>query len=115
MFELNLDLELIPAAYMTRKKRKNGMTGTFTKLILAAKKEPDQFGNTHSIFVSKTKEQREKNPETIYIGDARPVGAGAPVKEEDLPWKKLAVEETPAPAPERAKAPAPAPTDDIPF
>jgi len=36
-------------------------------------KEVDKYGNTHTIYVSQTKEQREAKEEKIYIGKCKEI------------------------------------------
>ena len=59
-------------------------------------KEPDKFGNTHTVYVSQTKEEREAKTPKVYIGKG----------------KEFIFEQRTDPAPQQA---APAPENDLPF
>jgi hypothetical protein len=40
----------------------------YINLILSERRETGKFGETHTLIVSKTKEEREANAETVYVG-----------------------------------------------
>lgn len=52
----------------------------YVNLCLADRKETGKYGETHSLFVSQTKEERDAGNETVYVGygieyKAKPVTA----------------------------------------
>ncbi len=59
-----------------------GEKGTYLDCKISERKDPDQYGNTHSIFIQKTKED-----EKIYIGEGKAVHFGEAKKAsyDDLP------------------------------
>ena len=40
----------------------------YINLVCASRKEVSQYGETHTIYVSQTKEEREAGAQTIYVG-----------------------------------------------
>lgn len=51
------------------KKAENGKM--YVSVVIAEGKEPDAYGNTHYIYLSQTKEQREAKEKKIYIGNGK--------------------------------------------
>jgi hypothetical protein len=51
------------------KKAENGRY--YVNLCLGERKEIGKYGETHTLFVSQTKEEREFNVETVYVGSGR--------------------------------------------
>ena len=47
------------------KLAKNGKK--YVNITIAKRREPDQFENTHTVFMSQSKEEREAKTERIYI------------------------------------------------
>ena len=45
-----------------------GDKGTYLDIKVAERREPDQYGNTHTIYI-----QKSKDDEKIYIGDGKAV------------------------------------------
>ena len=43
----------------------------YINLILSERKEVSKYGDTHTIMLSKTKEEREANTTTIYVGSGK--------------------------------------------
>ena len=67
MINISICLSDIPA-----KDRKQGKNGKwYCNLVVGEKKETDNYGNTHYVAMSKTKEQREANEPTVYIGNGK--------------------------------------------
>jgi hypothetical protein len=69
----------------------------YINLCLADRKETGQYGETHALFVSQTKEEREARKDVVYVGSGveynpKPVTAqdidNAPVSDniDDLPF-----------------------------
>ena len=65
MITLSICLSDIPKDKI-KKSEKNG--NMYVNLILSERKEKGQYGETHYLSVSKTKEEREANTKTIYVG-----------------------------------------------
>lgn len=51
------------------KKADNGKM--YISIVIAESKEPDAYENTHYIYLSQTKEQREAKEKKIYIGNGK--------------------------------------------
>ena len=52
-----------------KKNEKNGKH--YISLVVDTKKETDQFGNTHAVYASQTKEQREAKTPKSYVGNGK--------------------------------------------
>lgn len=52
-----------------KKSDKNGKH--YISLVVDAKKETDQYGNTHTVYVSQSKEQREAKQNKVYVGNGK--------------------------------------------
>ena len=91
MYQLDLDLLKIPANKLKVRKLKNGNKATFCNLILSERMNPDDYGNTHTVFVSQTKEERESKAPKIYIGSAKLIGDEVA---KENPFKNLEAETT---------------------
>lgn len=48
---------------------KNGKK--YINLVVAGRKEPDKLGNTLTVFINQTKEEREAKKDKIYIGSGK--------------------------------------------
>ena len=67
MITASICLSDIPA-----KDRKQGKNGKwYCNIVIGEKKEKDNYDNTHYVAMSKTKEQREANENTVYIGNGK--------------------------------------------
>ena len=78
----------------------NANKGTTTLTIMVADRQaPDQFGNTHSIYLQQSKEDRSASVAKKYCGDGKvlaggnsvpaastPAAAAAPSVDESLPF-----------------------------
>jgi Tol biopolymer transport system component len=40
----------------------------YINLVCASRKEVSQYGETHTVYVSQTKEERESGVQTMYVG-----------------------------------------------
>ncbi|MDR2888168.1 MAG: hypothetical protein LBV26_09285 [Bacteroidales bacterium] len=79
MITINLCVSDIP-----RNKVKQADNGKkYINLILSERREPDMYGNTHTLIVSKTKEEREASAATVYVGSGKLYHA-KPVTAEDI-------------------------------
>lgn len=66
MIKLNINLSAIP-----KEKIFNGKKGKYLTIITQEMKQPDSYGNTHTVFIEQTKEEREAKAEKIYIGKGK--------------------------------------------
>ena len=67
MINISICLSDIPTS--ERKQGKNGKW--YCNIVVGEKKETDNYGNTHYVAMSKSKEQREANDPTVYIGNGK--------------------------------------------
>jgi len=67
MIIISLEVSALPKEKI--KKAENGKL--YINLILSERKEKDNYGNTHYLAVSKTKEEREAKVDTIYCGSGK--------------------------------------------
>lgn len=95
LINLSICLSDIP-----KEKIKKGNNGkSYANITVARRREPDQYGNTHSVFMGQLKEEREAGAARIYIGNGKgfdfnqsaaspPNAHPAPTTQEpdDLPW-----------------------------
>jgi hypothetical protein len=68
----------------------------YLNLVCASRKEVSQYGETHTVYVSQTKEEREASVQTIYVGSGKeyvpqPVTIESvenmpPAQDDDLPF-----------------------------
>ncbi len=69
MILLNICLSDIPAD-----KRSKGKDGKiYTNIIATELKAPDKFDNTHTVYMSQSKEDREAKADKQYIGRGKEV------------------------------------------
>lgn len=68
MVLIDLCLSDIPN-YACKRSEKNGKI--YVSLMLAERREADQYGNTHSLSVSQKKEERDANVPKVYVGSGR--------------------------------------------
>lgn len=48
-----------------------GEKGKYLNIIVAERKETDQYGNTHTVYIQQSKEERESKEEKIYMGSGK--------------------------------------------
>lgn len=77
MINVSICLTDIPKEAVTLAK--NGKK--YINIIVSKRKEKDQYGSTHTVFISQTKEQRDKKEQKIYVGNGKKLGVDIP----DLP------------------------------
>lgn len=53
------------------KRAKNGKA--YANIVVAERRETDQYGNTHTVYMNQTKEERQANMDRIYIGQGKGV------------------------------------------
>lgn len=78
MIVLNICLSDIPAD-----KRSKGKDGKiYTNIIATELKAPDKFDNTHTVYMSQSKEDREAKADKQYIGRGKELvyGGGKPAQ-----------------------------------
>lgn len=68
MIVASICLSDIPAE-ARKKSDKNGKI--YTTIVIDERKEADQFGNTHSVAINQTKEQRDNKEKKLYIGSGK--------------------------------------------
>lgn len=80
---LHIDLTKIPrsAIYIGKKGK------YITLIVWENRNGEDQYGNTHSVQISQTKEQREAGEKKVYVGNgkwmaARPMPSQQPVPQQ---------------------------------
>lgn len=67
MINISICLEDIPAS--AKVPHKNGKT--YINLTVDKKKEPDQYGKTHSVSMSQSKEERVAKTPKVYVGSGK--------------------------------------------
>jgi len=67
MYQISVCLSDLPKDKM--KKPANGKV--YINLIVADRREPDQYGNDLTVFVSQSKEEREAKADKIYCGQGK--------------------------------------------
>jgi hypothetical protein len=68
MINISICLSDIPKEAITTSKT-NGKK--YLSLIVDERKEKDNYGNTHSVALSQTKEQREAKEKKVYLGNGK--------------------------------------------
>lgn len=68
MIIIDLCLSDIPTE-ARNKSEKNGKI--YAKFVIDERKEKDQYGNTHSVAINQTKEQREAKEKKVYVGNGK--------------------------------------------
>lgn len=43
----------------------------YISLVVDKRREPDKFGNTHTVYISQSKEEREARKDKIYVGSGK--------------------------------------------
>lgn len=77
------------------RKAENGKL--YLSIVVSEKKEADQYGNTHYIALSQTKEQREAGEKRVYLGDGKAYVPATPKVEnvEAMPAAGVEVDDLP--------------------
>ena len=50
----------------------------YMNIVIASRRETDQYGHTHTVYMSQSKEEREAKKDKVYIGSGKayqPTGA----------------------------------------
>lgn len=104
MIKVSLDLTKIDKSRI--KEGKNGQK--YYDIVVDKRKEPDQYGNTHTVYQNQTKE--EKGQPKVYLGNAKEI-VFAGQQATSTPQQT-----TPAFVyPEQRNNPSPETIDDLPF
>lgn len=74
MISISINLTDLPRHKIV--KAKNGKS--YINLIVAEMRQADQYGNTHTVFVSQSKEERASNEKKSYCGNGKQISAGHP-------------------------------------
>lgn len=53
------------------KRAENGKV--YANIVVSERREPDQYGNTHTIYMYQTKEERDAKANRSYIGQGKTV------------------------------------------
>jgi len=68
MIIVDICLSDIPASARNKSEKNNKW---YAKICVAPKKEIDKFGNSHSVYMNQTKEEREAKSEKVYVGSGK--------------------------------------------
>lgn len=68
---ISIDLNSIPKDLIKFVTKKDGSKGAYISLYVSEKREIDQFNNTHYVAVSIPKDQKDKYPSAIYLGNGK--------------------------------------------
>lgn len=68
MITISICLSDIPAE-ARHKSDKNGKV--YANFCIDERKEPDKLGNTHSVWISQTKEERQSKAPKKYVGNGK--------------------------------------------
>jgi len=66
MIAININLSEIPKDQIFEGKK-----GKYITLIVDERKAPDNYGNTHTVYISQSKEEREAKKDKQYIGSGK--------------------------------------------
>lgn len=70
---------------LPKEKMKRAPNGkVYVNLIVAERREPDQYGNDITVYVDQTKEEREAKAERTYVGAGRNYSFQSPVTPESI-------------------------------
>ncbi|MDR1897997.1 MAG: hypothetical protein LBR10_14535 [Prevotellaceae bacterium] len=66
MIKIKLTVSDIP-----KEKIYIGEKGKYLGIIVTEMQQPDKYGNTHTVYIEQTKEERESRAAKIYIGKGK--------------------------------------------
>jgi hypothetical protein len=66
---INLDICLSEIPQDARRTGKNNKV--YTNIVVDKMKQVDQYGNTHTVYMAQTKEERAAKKDKVYIGKAK--------------------------------------------
>lgn len=67
MIVIDISLSDIPES--ARKTGKNGKV--YTQIVIDEKKQIDDYGNSHAVYMNQSKEEREAKTPKVYIGNGK--------------------------------------------
>lgn len=76
----------MPFGLAERKNQQRKERQKYINLCIAARRQPDQYGNTHAIWVSQSKEERENKAEKVYVGNGKEYSLTHSSTDEELPY-----------------------------
>lgn len=66
---INISLDLTKIDKSRIKEGKNGQK--YISLVVASNQQPDQYGNTHSVYHNQTEEERKSQAKRIFCGNGK--------------------------------------------
>lgn len=69
MITVSIDLTAIKESGKVTKSEKNGHS--YINIVVDERKQPDNYGNTHTVYISQSKEEREAKKEKKYCGNGK--------------------------------------------
>lgn len=66
MISISIEMNKVPESAKTEKNGK-----VYLNLTVDKRKEPDNYGNTHSVSIRQTKEEREGKKPKVYVGSGK--------------------------------------------
>lgn len=69
MIVANLDLTAMKESGKIVKNEKNGRS--YINVVIDERRNPDNYGNDHTVYVSQTKEERDAKAEKKYCGSGK--------------------------------------------
>ena len=66
MITVSIDLSKVPKEQIVEKNGKK-----YLNIVVDNRKEPDQYGNTHTVYMSQSKDDRTNKAPKTYIGSAK--------------------------------------------
>lgn len=108
--EFALNLQAIPKDKIWFSK--NGVK--YLTVVVTEKREPDQYGNTHTVYVKPTKDDVQNNIKTVYLGNGKVRDENNNGQQQNAQPQQNAQTYTPPPPPASSK-PVSKPEDDLPF
>lgn len=70
-YYIEIDLDQIPGEFVHTFNRRDGSAGAKVKLQISSLRNADQFGNTHTVYLYRTKEERENGIPVKYVGKGK--------------------------------------------
>ena len=64
MIRVNINLDQVPQGAIWTNQKGEKMVS----IVVASRKEVDQYGNTHSVYINQSEEERLKGTPKIYVG-----------------------------------------------
>ena len=67
MIKINVNLDAIPQASIWQNKKGERMA----TLVVTDRREKDEYGNTHTVYINQTEEARTKGEPKVYVGKGK--------------------------------------------